>query len=115
MGQPGPQPIKLEEGEGAGSRMASAEKNRWWRKRCGAGQPMGMGSREHPASEPCWGLSVCVGGLGQGADSHHGFACPSLVWFVVLSTNTSSRVQKTCTAFKKKSKKTHQFTKYKLI
>lgn len=62
MGQPGPQPIKLEEGEGAGSRMASAEKNRWWRKRCGAGQPMGMGSREHPASEPCWGLSVCVGG-----------------------------------------------------
>lgn len=62
MRQPGPQPIKLEEGEGAGGRMASAEKNRWRRKRCGAGQPMGMGSKEHPASEPCWGLSVCVWG-----------------------------------------------------
>lgn len=76
----------------------------------------GYGEQGAPCIRALLGAEcVCVGGLGQGADSHHGFACPSLVWFAVLSTNTSSRVQKTCTAFKKKSKKTHQFTKYKLI
>lgn len=51
----GPQPIKLEESEGAGSRMASAEKRQLRGKRRGAGQRMeGKGGREYPVTELCW-------------------------------------------------------------
>lgn len=67
VGQPGAQAYKLEEGEGAGSRMASAEKRQQRRRRRGAGQPMeGTGRREHPVTEPCWGGGRYMGTECQG-------------------------------------------------
>lgn len=88
--------------------MASAEKSWWRRKRRGAGQPVeGMGSTgEPPAPGPCWVGAECRGeGWDRGRLSARLCVRPSLVWFAVLSTNTSLRAQKTCGAFKKKREK----------